>query len=196
MSGRWTGAVRRVAVVTGVVGWCGLVGVTAAVGQPTGPKVGERAADFTLRDTKGQASTLSQAVEHGPVVVVVGRGWPGYQCPFCTRQYGEFMRNAGALRKAGASVWWIYPGPADDLAMHADAFTAGADVPANFRVLVDPGYAFTNAYGLRWDAPKETAYPATFVIDRQRIVRFANVSLEHGGRTRVADVLASLDTLR
>ena len=62
----------------------------------------------------------------------------------------------------------------------------------NAAMLIDPGYGFTNAYGLRWDAPQETAYPATFVIDRDGTIRFARVSLEHGGRTPVADVLKAL----
>jgi thioredoxin-dependent peroxiredoxin len=49
---------------------------------------------------------------------------------------------------------------------------------------------------LRWDAPQETSYPATFVIDRAGIVRFANVSRSHDGRTPVADVLSALEALR
>ena len=51
------------------------------------------------------------------------------------------------------------------------------------------------AYGLRWDAPSETAYPATFVIDRSGTVRFAQISRVHGGRTPAADVLAALVAL-
>ena len=61
--------------------------------------------------------------------------------------------------------------------------------------MLDPGYAFTNLYGLRWDAPKETAYPATFVLDRGGVVRFANVSRSHGGRTPVAEVLSALKAM-
>jgi hypothetical protein len=32
---------------------------------------------------------LSTELAHGPVVLVMLRGWPGYQCPFCTRQFGD-----------------------------------------------------------------------------------------------------------
>jgi alkyl hydroperoxide reductase subunit AhpC len=52
---------------------------------------------------------------------------------------------------------------------------------------------FTNAYGLRWDAPQETAYPATFVIDRDGIVRFAQISSGHDGRALATDVLKALE---
>jgi peroxiredoxin len=61
--------------------------------------------------------------------------------------------------------------------------------------VVDPDYTFTNAYGLRWDAPRETAYPSTFVIDRARRVRFAHISHTHGDRVsaqRALDTLASM----
>jgi hypothetical protein len=49
--------------------------------------------------------------------------------------------------------------------------------------------------GLRWDAPDETAYPATFVIDRGGAVRFAQVSLGHDGRALATDVLKALDRI-
>jgi len=76
------------------------------------------------------------------------------------------------------------------------AFISGKDVPSNFRLLLDPDYLFTLAYGLRWEAPSETAYPASFVIDRSGVVRFAHVSREHGGRTPVTDILAALSALK
>jgi peroxiredoxin len=170
--------------------WLVLSGVAFA--QPMAPKVGMKAPDFALKDVAGMAATLSQERAQGAVVLIVGRGWPGYQCPFCTRQFAEFRSHAKELQAAGARVLWIYPGPEDELAKHAADFTGTEPLPSNFRVLIDPGYAFTNAYGLRWNAPKETAYPATFVIDRDGSIRFANVSLEHGGRTPVADVLKAL----
>jgi thioredoxin-dependent peroxiredoxin len=186
--------------VIGVRGWTTLVCVMAgclvlngvALAQPMAPKVGTKAPEFALKDAAGTAASLSGERTQGAVVLIVGRGWPGYQCPFCTRQFAEFRSHAKELQAAGARVLWIYPGPEDLLAKHAADFTGTEPLPPNFRVLVDPGYTFTKAYGLRWDAPKETAYPATFVIDRDGIIRFANVSLEHGGRTPVADVLKSL----
>lgn len=186
--------------VIGVLDWATLVCVIAswmvltgmAFAQPMAPKVGMKAPEFALKDVAGTSALLSQERTRGPVVLIVGRGWPGYQCPFCTRQFAEFRSHAKDLQAAGARVLWIYPGPEDELARHAADFTGTEPLPSNFRVLIDPGYTFTKAYGLRWDAPRETAYPATFVIDRDGTIRFAHVSLEHGGRTPVADVLKAL----
>ena len=56
----------------------------------------------------------------------------------------------------------------------------------------DPDYALTNLYGLRWDAPGETAYPATFVIGADGKVRYAKVSRSHGDRAPTAEVLKAL----
>jgi len=188
--------IRVIGVRGWVTGFCVLASCLVLSGtafaQATAPKVGMKAPEFALKDPAGKPATLAQERLAGPVVLIVGRGWPGYQCPFCTRQFAEFRSHARELQAAGARVLWIYPGPEDELAKHAADFTGDEPLPSNFRVLIDPGYAFTNAYGLRWDAPKETAYPATFVIGRDGTIHFANVSLEHGGRTPVAAVLQAL----
>ena len=186
---------RRVGRLTAAVGAAAMIATAALIAAAATPEVGAKAPDFTLVGADGGEVRLSTEIQRGPVILIMGRGWPGYQCPFCTRQFAEFRSHRTELEAAGARVLWVYPGPAADLASHASDFVAGKDVPANFRILIDPGYVFTVAYGLRWDAPSETAYPATFVIDRSGIVRFAQVSRTHGGRTAVADVLKALAAL-
>jgi hypothetical protein len=58
--------------------------------------------------------------------------------------------------------------------------------------VIDPDYKFTNQYGLCWDAPNETAYPSTFLIDRHDIIFFRKVGQGHGDRTTASDVLKEL----
>jgi peroxiredoxin len=169
--------------------------ILAARGVGSAPKLGEKAPLFSLLDLNGQRVTLASELTHGPVVLVLLRGWPGYQCPFCTRQFADFLTHAPGFEAAGARVIWVYPGPSDSVHQHAREFLASRALPSNFRVTTDPDYAFTNAYGLRWDAPQETAYPATFVIDRGAVVRFAQVSTGHDGRAVATDVLKALDKL-
>ena len=41
----------------------------------------------------------------GPLVLVVLRGWPGYQCPFCTRQFGDYRLNAQKFAERGTPVY-------------------------------------------------------------------------------------------
>jgi thioredoxin-dependent peroxiredoxin len=126
------------------------------------------------------------------VVLVVLRGYPGYQCPLCTKQVGELIGKADDFKKAGAQVVLVYPGPADKLKEHAAEFVKGKDYPAHFTLLLDPDYSFTEEYNLRWDAKGETAYPSTFVLDGKRKVTFAKVSVQHGDRAKVADVLKAV----
>ena len=156
------------------------------------PKVGDQAKDFTLLTIANEPVKLSEMTEKGPVVLVVLRGYPGYQCPLCTRQVGEFIGKKKELEEAGAKVLFVYPGPQQDLQQRAMEFKKGADGPREFQFLLDPNYKFTTAYGLRWDAPKETAYPATFVISKGGKVEYAKVSDNHAGRASVKDVLAAL----
>jgi peroxiredoxin len=157
-----------------------------------GPKVGDEAKDFELASIGGEKVKLSKLTERGPVVLVVLRGYPGYQCPICTKQFAEFRGKADEFKKAGAQVLFVYPGPADGLKDKAAEFVKGTDYPAHFTLLLDPDYTFTTAYGLRWDAKNETAYPSTFVIDGKRTVTFAKVSTAHGDRAKVQDVLSKV----
>jgi len=160
------------------------------------PKVGDKAPDFTLAQIDGKKLTLSTELKSGPVVLIVGRGWVGYQCPFCNRQFGDFLKSASEIEAIGARVLWVYPGPADEVQKRAEEFAAGKPFPANFRFVLDPNYAFTSSYDLRWNAPQESAYPSTFIIDRSGIVRYALVSKSHGGRSTAADVLAELRKIK
>ena len=50
----------------------------------------------------------------------------------------------------------------------------------------------TNLYGLRWDAPHETAYPSTFILDKKGIIVFEKVSHSHGDRLSAQDALEHL----
>lgn len=183
---------HRCLVVIGFV----LLASHAVASIVTVPKVGDRAPDFTLAQIDGNKLTLSTELKSGPVVLIVGRGWVGYQCPFCNRQFGDFLKAAADIEAAGARVVWVYPGPTDEVQKRAEEFAAGKSFPPNFRFVLDPNYAFTLSYGLRWDAPQETAYPSTFVIDRGGVVRYVLVSQSHGGRASAVDVVAELRKIK
>ncbi len=156
------------------------------------PKVGEEAKDFELTSLGGEKVKLSKMTDAGPVVLLVLRGNPGYQCPLCSAQVGEFLGKAKELKAAGATVLLVYPGPAEKLKEKAAEFVKGKDYPDHFQILLDPDYAFTDDYGLRWNAKNETAYPSTFVLDMKRKIAFAKISSEHGDRSKIADVLKAI----
>jgi peroxiredoxin len=166
------------------------------VSAATPPAVGDNAPNFTLQTLDSKSVELRQITATQAVVLVVLRGWPGYQCPICTRQVNEFTREAGEFAKLNARVVMVYPSPAEKLKEHAQEFLQNKEWPKEFVFVTDPDYRFTDAYGLRWNAPKETAYPSTFVIGKDNKVRFSQVSKTHGGRAKVTDVLKTLSKAR
>lgn len=159
------------------------------------PAVGDEARDFELESLAGKTVKLSEATQDGPVVLLMLRGFPGYQCPLCTAQVAQFLSRARDFREANATVLLVYPGPAEGLKQHAAEFSGDQKLPKNFELLLDPGYEFTNAWRLRWSAPRETAYPATFVIDSEQKIRFAKISKTHGDRASADQVLEALKSL-
>jgi len=156
------------------------------------PTVGEKAPDFKLSTPEGKSIQLSEATSKGPVVLVVLRGYPGYQCPYCNRQIQDFIQKSQAFADAGTHVVMVYPGRPQDLGAKANEFLVDKKLPDNFDLVLDPGYEFTTLYGLRWDAPHETAYPSTFLIDHQGTIFFSKIVKEHGGRTTAAEILDAL----
>jgi len=171
--------------------------VPLLLGAAEPPKVGDKAPDFSLKTLDDQTVRLGDLTAKGKVVLVMLRGWPGYQCPICDRQVQEFIKLEPEFAAAKARVVFVYPGPADDLKAHAKEFAdwKGKQWPKEFLYVMDPDYSMVNVYNLRWDAPKETAYPSTFVLDEKGIVRFAKISKTHGGRTKAAEVLEEVKRL-
>ncbi|HVX62107.1 MAG TPA: peroxiredoxin family protein [Pirellulales bacterium] len=158
--------------------------------------VGDQAPDASLPDLHGDEVGLKKLFAAGPVALVVLRGYPGYQCPLCNRQAGELLARAEDFSKAGAQVVMVYPGSAKQLDEHARQFIAGKKFPAHYRFLLDPDYRLVEAYGLRWNAPQETAYPSSFVVNRQGEITFAAVSRSHGGRTPAAELIKAIERTR
>ncbi|TCK69756.1 peroxiredoxin family protein [Acidipila rosea] len=166
---------------------------TALYGEP--PAVGTQAPDFTLSTPTGKTVQMSKELHGHNLVLVVLRGFPGYQCPYCVKQVHDFVDHATDFAAKNVKVLLVYPGPPADLDQHAKEFLAKqSDLPANIVLVTDPDYKMTNAYGLRWDAPHETAYPSTFILDKNRTVVFERISHSHGDRLSAQDSLDQLAT--
>lgn len=174
-----------------VVGLVTMAGVAELRAET--PQVGAKAPDFSLTTPEGKPVRLSGMTGRSDVVLVVLRGYPGYQCPFCQKQVHDFVTHAKGFADRGVQVVFVYPGPGANLDEHAKEFLSQQDaLPANLHMVLDPDYKFTNLYSLRWDAPQETAYPSTFLIDRKGKVFWEKVAKGHGDRTTAEQVLAEL----
>ena len=157
------------------------------------PAVGDEAKDFELPAVDGKKVKLSKLTEGGPVVLIVLRGHPGYHCPFCNEQAADFLNRAAKFKERKASVVFVYPGPERNVKRYAEEFLAERKLPEGYHLVTDSEFKFTNLYGLRWDEPKETAYPSTFVVGTDRKVKFAHTSKKHDGRAKSDDVLKALE---
>src|SRR5260370_16146009 len=74
---------------------------TALAAQPA---VGQKAPDFTLSTPEGVAIHFSDLTGQGDVVLVLLRGYPGYQCPYCQKQVHDFVANDDKFAQAQAQV--------------------------------------------------------------------------------------------
>ena len=164
---------------------------TALIAQT--PAVGAKAPDFTLSTPTGKSVQMSKEIQGHGLVLVVLRGFPGYQCPFCVKQVHDFIDHAADFQAKNTRVLLVYPGPPGDLDDHAkDFLDKQAELPANIVLVTDPDYKVTNLYGLRWDMPHETAYPSTFVLDKKGMISFEKISHSHGDRLSAQDALDNL----
>ncbi len=110
----------------------------------------------------------------------------------------DFIASETGFAEAKAQLIFVYPGPADDLKAHAEEFKSwrGKQWPKEFLYVLDPDYTLVNAYGLRWEAPRETAYPSTFVLDKNRVIRYAKISHSHGDRTKAIEILQAVQSAK
>ncbi|MDX1925002.1 MAG: peroxiredoxin family protein [Pirellulaceae bacterium] len=153
---------------------------------------GDQALPFKSTDLEGKPFSFEPDKSGRWTVLVFLRGYPGYQCPLCSKQVGELLAVAEDLSKARADVVFVYPGVNKELTAKAKEFLADRQLPTGFSMAIDQDYAVINAYRVRWQAPRETAYPATFVIDPTGVIRYAKISQTHGDRAPVKDVLSAL----
>ena len=120
-----------------------------------------------------------------------GRG----QCELCSAQVGGLINRAKALSEVAHRVILVYPGEPDLLQRHADEFIGSRSVPDPIVMIRDPGLKMVNEWGLRWNAPRETAYPATYVIKKNGRIAWSKISNSHAGRTTANEIITQLRKL-
>jgi peroxiredoxin len=158
------------------------------------PSVGQRAPDFTLSTIDGKPISLGSLTSKGRVVLILLRGYPGYQCPFSQQQFLQYQQAAAQFAAVGTQVLFIYPGTAGkSLADDAAQMVGDQPLPANMHVVLDPDFVFTNKYGLRWDAPNQTAYPTTFLLTGNGLVLYAHTGRASSDLVEPPDALAVLN---
>ena len=160
---------------------------SAAVEQAL--KVGDRAPEFVLPDSRDQLISSLDLLARGPLVVVFFRGeW----CPFCRETLAQLDAIASGIHAAGGQIVALTP----DTGEYLEAMKK--TLAPRFPLLNDVDGAVGLAYGVNYLTPSELAaywrttgtdlakrhgngfgmlpMAATFVIDRHGLLRIAHVS--------------------
>ncbi|WP_082972633.1 peroxiredoxin-like family protein [Mycobacterium sp. 1245852.3] len=172
------------------------------------PSVGDTAPKFELVNQTGIMVSLDDLLTAGPVVVIFYRGvW----CPFCSLTLRAYEQHLPELRAMGSSLVGI------SLQTPDDSLTTAERNALTYQVLSDVGATVSRRYGLIFALPEflqdtyrklghplpafngtadwELPIPASFVIDRDGIVRFADAMADYTHRTDPAEVMAAVREL-
>ena len=136
----------------------------------------ERAPDFTLQNTAGGETTLSESLDSGPAVVLINRG---FWCSFCAEQLATFDRVAEDLKfNEGLDVLPVVTSPLPKCAGMRDRFDL------SFQLLADPDGEVAEQYsGTEETSHGLTDIAGTYVIDEDGAVRYEQVADHPADRT-------------
>lgn len=164
---------------------------------------GDTAPDFELPNAVGYPVRLSELLSSGPVILSFYRGqW----CPFCNLELQALQRAMGDVEAAGASLVAVSPNTPDTtlttVEKHALTFPVLSDndnlvakqfnlvyemTPENIENYREKGRDIPAMNGTdKWELP----IPATYVIDRQQVIRYAFGDTNHRVRAEPAEVVA------
>ena len=180
-----------------------LVAVEAGKGAP---RIGDSLPEFLLPSDEGRLVSLSSLLADGPAVIVFRRG---HWCPYCQIATASLARIETKARDLGAKVVAITP--------DREHFTKElkSSTSANFPILTDIDNGYALSVGLAISVGEEMRafmstrgrdlatyqgndawllpIPATFVLDRQGIVRMRHVDPDYRLRPPVEQILSALE---
>ena len=173
-----------------------------------GLTVGTTAPDATLLDMRGKTVRLATLYRDRPVVLTFYRGgW----CPFCSRALADWQTRLEDVQAAGGIFVAVSPEKTPA------AVQTAKDGNLTYQILSDPQHKTAKAFNVHfvmddttrekylgygkdlsqinasgtWELPA----PATFVIDRESLIRYAFATWDYRQRAnpdKVIDVLKSL----
>ncbi|MFI9106443.1 peroxiredoxin-like family protein [Streptomyces fildesensis] len=169
---------------------------------------GARAPRFTLPAADGERIALDALLAEGPVVLTFYRGaW----CPYCNLALRSLQMHQDAIASRGARLVAVSPQIPDE------TLSLTEKEQLTFAVLSDIGSDVARRFGIAFDLSDELGevydrfgfelqrvngghartlpLPATYVIDRSGVIRWAFVRSDYTVRAEPADILAALDAL-
>ncbi|QCW99564.1 AhpC/TSA family protein [Aggregatimonas sangjinii] len=174
--------------------------VIANASHVKGLKAGDVAPDFTLPNAFGKMISLSEVVKSSHVILKFYRGeW----CPICNLDLRAIQASLPQIKALGAVVLAISPQKPDDALTlteknHLDfevLSDADQQVIKDYRLQFDPGIGYHKRRDLTLlnaDGSKTLPVPATFIINRQRIITTAHVEANYTERMLPSEIIKTL----
>lgn len=167
-------------------------------------RVGDRAPAFSLPDPSGRQVTLAGLLETGPAIISFYRGgW----CPYCNLELRAYQELLPELAAAGVHLVGVTPEVPDftslTVAQHGLDFPVLSDVgsrvarsfgivheiaPEVQAIYASKGHDLVGRHGDE-GRPSELPLPATFVVDREAVIRFAFASADYTERAEPSEVI-------
>lgn len=194
--------------------WSAFYPKTAVVGPADqaatpGLAVGERAPDVPLTTVDGKTIELASLIKDGPIVLTFYRGgW----CPICNRALSAWREKLGDLKAAGGKFVALTPERPNLAAATREK------IGADYEVYSDPRHEAAKAFKVHFavdDATREKYLgygmdvgqanvsgtwelpaPATFVIDRDGVIRWAFADWDYKKRADPDEVIEAVRQVR
>lgn len=178
-------------------------------GKVKGIKAGGRAPNFTLKDTLGNDIELYEKLKNGPVVLTFYRGvW----CPYCNLQLRAYEDIFPQIQAEGAELLAISPQKQEKsisvaeknnltfkLLTDVDGETSEKynilfEVPTYLREVYEQMGINLSEYnmGEKWSLP----LAATFIIDKNALIRYSFVNVDYTERMEPIDILSILSIIK
>ena len=173
-------------------------------------KLGDKAPEFTLTESKGSSVTLSEELKKGPVVLTWYRGgW----CPYCNIQLAAYQKILPQIEELGAQLIAVSPELPDK------SLSTKEKNELRFPVLTDLNLKVAEQYGLVFKLTSEVSghysksfsmkdfygddssgnelpIAATYVIDQDGKIVYAFLDEEYTKRAEPQEILDALDSLK
>ena len=155
--------------------------------------IGIRAPDFTLRNMKGGTVTLSSFRGRKNVVLVFYRG---YWCPYCIKQLAGMRQLLDSEMKKGTELLAVSVDDSAGTQRTIGRISADGMAP-DFAFLSDPDHAVIARYGILNPAGGDRGipHPATYVIDRDGVVRWRDIETDYKIRPANEAILTAVRAL-
>ena len=172
-------------------------------------QINQQAPHFELPDQEGKQILLDDLLAKGPVVITFYRGdW----CPYCNLQLRVLQARLNDIHQLGATLVAISPQVPDG------SLTESEIAKMEFMVLSDQDAKIASEYGVTWKVPEFLLdhmridrqldlvqinngnglilpIPATFVIGKDRLVKWSYVNVDYRTRSEPDDILKALEDI-